>query len=110
MNNQELEVKWLEILDTDNFFDMIIKAKEFEKEYKGSDFYKITKMPLNEVIKESKIFYALQLKDVGKRLQEMLNNLSLDKVYGLLDQMGDVFSKENADIQESLEVFKNLKN
>jgi hypothetical protein len=55
MNNQELELKVKELLEIENFFDMIIAVKDFEKDYKGSDFYKTTKMPLMEVIKHSKV-------------------------------------------------------
>ena len=110
MDNIELEQKILEIIETENFFDMIIKAKEFEKEYKNSDFYKATKMSLNEVIKESKIFYSLQLKNLGDAIQNIINNLSLEHVNELLDKLGGLFQQENEEIQEGLEVFKNLKN
>ena len=46
MNNQELELKVKELLAIENFFDMIIAVKDFEKEYKNSDFFKSTKMSL----------------------------------------------------------------
>ena len=57
MNNQELELRIKEILSLENFFDMIEAAVDFEKEYKQSGFYKKTKMPLLEVIKNSKMWY-----------------------------------------------------
>ena len=110
MNNIELEEKVLEIINETNYFNMIIKAKEFEKNYKTSDFYKNTKKPLSEVIKEAKIFYALQLEDLGKYIQKVIDNLSLENVNNLLDKISGVFHQENEEIQESLEVFKNLKN
>ena len=109
MNNIELEEKILEIIKEDNYFEMITKAMAFEKEYKTSDFYKKTKKPLKEVIKESKIYYALQLKDLTHYLQETINNLSLEKVNQILDQMGNIFGQENEEILKDLEVFKNLK-
>lgn len=109
MDNVELETKVLEIIKEDNYFEMIIKAAAFEKEYKTSDFYKKTKKPLEEVIKESKIYYALQLKDLTYYLQEVINNLSLEKVNQILDQMGNMFGQENEEILKDLEVFKNLK-
>ena len=110
MNNVELEKKILEIIDMDNFFDMVLAAKEFEKEYKNSDFFKQTKMPLKDVIKESKIFYALQLRDAEKKVQALLDNLSLDNVNQILDKIGATFGAENEEIRESLEAFKDLKN
>ena len=39
MDNVELEQKVKEILNITNFFDMLLAAKEFEKDYKTSDFY-----------------------------------------------------------------------
>ena len=49
MNNQELELKVKEILEIENFFDMIEAAVALKKEYKRTKFYKKTKMPLIEV-------------------------------------------------------------
>lgn len=109
MNNVELEKKILEIISEDNYFEMVSKAMAFDKEYKTSDFYKLTKKPLMEVIKETKIYYALQLKDLTHYLQEAINNLSLEKVNQILDQMGNMFGQENEEILKDLEVFKNLK-
>lgn len=108
MNNVELEKKILEIISEDNYFEMIMKAKEFEVEYKKSDFYKTTKKPLVEVIKECKIYYALQLKDLGTRIQQLINGLSLDKFNEALDQISSVFGQENAEIKEGLEIFKHM--
>ena len=61
MDNVELEQKVKEILNITNFFDMLLAAKEFEKDYKASDFYKITKIPLMEVLKEVKSFYTFSV-------------------------------------------------
>ena len=46
MNNQELELKVKEILAIENFFDMMEAAIAFEKEYKGTNFFKKTKEQL----------------------------------------------------------------
>ena len=110
MDNIELEQKVLEIIAEENYFEMVTKALAFEKEYKTSDFYKNTKKPLMEVIKETKIFYALQLKGLEKYIQNLINNVSLDNISEILDQIEQTFSKENSEIRESLEVFKDLKN
>jgi len=110
MDNIELEQKILDIIKEDNYFEMVTKAVAFEKEYKTSNFYKITKKPLSEVIKETKIYYALQLKDLGRYIQDMIDNLSLEKVSALLDKLGMQFQDENEEILNGLEVFKNLKN
>lgn len=110
MNNVELEKKIREISAIDNYFNMVEAMIAFEKEYKTSDFYKQTKRPLDVVIKEARIHYALQLKDLEKKIQSILNNLSLDNINDLLDKLGGVFEQENDDIKESLEVLKDLHN
>lgn len=109
MNNVELEEKVLEIIKEDNYFEMVTKAVAFEKEYKTSEFYKLTKRPLVDVLKEAKIYYALQLKDLTRHFQEMIDGLSMEKINQLLDQMGSVFGQENEEIRNNLEVFKDLK-
>lgn len=110
MNNIELEKKIKELLGIENYFDLVLAIKDFEKEYKTTDFFKVTKRPLEAVVKEAKIHYALQLNDLADKLQKVLDNLSLESVNELLDKMSGVFGKENQEITESLEVLKNLKN
>ncbi len=98
MNHIELEQKIKKILMIENYFDMVIAAKEFEKEYKSTEFFKLTKKPLAEVLKESKIYYALQLNDLNKKIQDIINSLDMTKIEDLLDQAGELFSKENTEI------------
>lgn len=109
MNNNELETKILEIIAQPNYFDMKVAALNFEKEYKNSEFFKQTKMPLVDVLKDARIHYALQLKDLGNAIQNLINNLSFDKVSEILDQIGIKFGQENEEIQSMLATFKELK-
>lgn len=108
MNNQELETKVKELLEIENFFDMIIAVKDFEKEYKGSDFYKITKMPLMEVIKNSKMWYVINFKEITSNIQKMINNLDMSKMNDIINQFGDTFAAENEDFLATAEIFKDL--
>lgn len=108
MNNQELELKVKELLEIENFFDMIVAVKDFEKEYKGSDFFKITKMPLVDVIKNAKMWYLTNLSSIGNKIQGIINNLDFNKVNELLDQFGNVFEKENSETFENLLLLKDL--
>ena len=108
MNNNELQDKILELLQEDNYFDFIEKAKDFEKEYKESDFYKNTKMPLKQMIREAKIFYAVQFRDLGKAIQRVLDGLNFENFNAVLDKLGDMFSQENGDIMDSMSQFKDL--
>lgn len=108
MNNQELELKVKELLEIENFFDMIIAVKDFDKEYKGSDFFKATKMPLVDVIKNAKMWYLTNMSSIGSKIQGVINNLDFNKVNELLDQFGNVFAKENSETFENLQLFKDL--
>lgn len=106
MNNQELESKVKEILSIENFFDMMEAVFAFEKEYKTTEFYKKTKMSLIEVMKESKLWYALQFKDIGNKIQSLINNLDLSNLNNVLEQLGDVYGQEN---EETLNIIKEFK-
>ena len=106
MDNVELEQKVKEILNITNFFDMLLAAKEFEKDYKTSDFYKITKIPLMEVLKEVKNFYTFSIDAIVEKIQTAVNNLDLTKLNSLFDEMGNLFQKEN---QETIDMLDNLK-
>lgn len=108
MNNQELELRIKEILDIDNFFDMIVVAKEFEKTYKNSDFYKATHLPLLEALKESKLWYTLNFEALVTKLQTVIDALDISHIHALIDQFGETLSEENAEFIETAQIFKNL--
>lgn len=108
MNNQELELKVKEILAIENFFDMIETTVAFEKEYKTTDFFKKTKMPLIEVIKSSKFWYALQFQDIGNKIQNIINGLDFNNINDLFNQLGDLYGKENEDTLNIIREFKDI--
>ena len=108
MNNQELELKLKEILNTKNFFNAMEMVVSFEKEYKNTDFFKKTRMPLLDVVKESKMWYIFQFDDITLKIQEMINDLDFAKIIGIIDQFGDVYAQENEDITNILKDFKSL--
>lgn len=108
MDNKELELRIKEILDEKNFFDMKVKALGFEKEYKTSGFYKETKMPLAEVIKEAKIWYLINLDSIVTKIQGAIDNLDLTKLVDVIGEFGDTIAQENADILEVLDSFKQI--
>ena len=106
MNNQELELKVKEILAIENFFDMIEATVAFEKEYKTTDFFKKTKMPLMEVIKGAKAWYALRLQDFAKNIQNIIDGLDLSNLSNILSQIGDVYGRENEEIMGMIKEFQ----
>ena len=110
MNNQELELKIKEIINMPNMFDMIIAAQNFEKEYKQSDFYKATKMPLKEIIKIAKTYYIFSYQNMIERMQSLINDLDFNKVNSLLDQFSSMFEQENDETMTMINELKEFKN
>lgn len=108
MNNNELEIKIKEIINTSNYFDMIVKAREFEPEYKKSAFYRDTKKSLNEVIKESKLFYAISFDTIKNGVQNLINNLSYENINEIINQFGDMLTEENEEVGRSMQAIKQL--
>lgn len=108
MDNKQLELEIKEILATNNFFDMIEKALAFEKTYKASSFYKTTKMPLMEVIKQSKMWYLVNFDELLKTIQEKINQLDLSKFMEIIDQAGGLFAGENQEILNMIQEVKNI--
>ena len=113
MTNTELELKVKEILQNENMFDLIENAVAFEKEYKQSDFYRNTKLPLMEVIKYGKVFYSVNIKELVTKLkdyiQDMINDLDFSKVNDLMNQFGNIFADENNEIRSQIEELSGLK-
>ena len=108
MNNQQLEMKIKEILNIENFFDMIEVVVAFKNEYKQTDFYKATKMPLMDVIKNAKLWYTLQFNDIANKIQNMINSLDLTKISEVIEQLGEMYGQENAEIMEIANSFKEI--
>ena len=108
MNNQELELRIKEILSTDNFFEALEKAIDFEKEYKASSFFKKTKMPLLEVIKYSKEWYLLDANEIVNKIQSIIDRLDFTKFNEILNQFGDMFAQENEDTLNIVKEFQSI--
>lgn len=108
MNNQELELKVKEILAIENFFDMMEAAIAFEKEYKGTNFFKKTKMPLVEVIKNSKTWYMFQLKGIGEKIQELINKLDFTNVNDIINNLGSTYAQENSEMMDIIKEFQKI--
>lgn len=107
MTNQELEIKVKELINIENYFDMVVELKNFEKEYKNSDFYKITRQPLMDMIKNARIHYTLQLDDLFNKIQEKVNTFDLSKLNELVDKFGDQLLSANIENQDLLAELKN---
>ena len=108
MNNQELELRIKEIINEGNFFNMIEKALEFEKEYKTTSFYKNTKMPLMTVIEKSKLFYSLKFDGISSNIQSIIDNLDVNKLQSLIEDLGNLYTRENEDMMQVFSEFSKI--
>ena len=109
LTNEYLNTKLHEILtQSSNFFDVVLELKEFEKEYKQSDFFKTTKMPLMEIAREAKIFYLTNTAILIDKLNKIIDGLDVDKLLAVLQEGGSILEKNNDATLEQLKEFKEL--
>jgi len=107
--NEYLNKRLLEILDgSDNFFDVLLELKEFEKEYKQSTFYKTTKINLMDLIKDARIFYLTNTKVISNKINNIINGLDGEKLAEILDQGGSILQANNEATLAQLQEFKEL--
>ena len=109
LTNEYLNTRLHEILtQSSNFFDVVLKLKEFEKEYKQSDFFKQTKIPLMEIVREAKIFYLTNTSILIDKLNKIIDGLDVDKLLAVLQEGGSILEKNNDATLEQLKEFKEL--
>ena len=87
---------------------MMENAISFEKEYKGTGFYKKTKLPLIEVIKYAKMWYMFNFDGFGKKIQDAINNLDLTNISNILNQLGDMYGQENEEVMSIIRDFQTI--
>ncbi len=110
MDNKELELKLQEILKIEDYCEYAIAIKQFEPQYKKSDFYKLTKISLRKALQEARLHYLFNVKNLIEKVQYFINNLNYDNVQHIIEQASAMFAAENEDIQDTLEVFKDIMN
>lgn len=108
MNNEELQQKIEEIINQENFFDMMEAVCDFEKEYQASDFYKKTKIKLRDIIFEARKFYNAEMDSMINKLQEMIDGIDVERLTGVLEQTDDIFSRENEEATQELKTLKEI--
>lgn len=108
MTNQELEQRVEKFLEIENYFDFIETVCSFEKEYKSSDFYKKTKMPLMAVIKEARWFYGLNVNKVFTKIQTLIDKLDLSHLMDLVEKIGVTYETENEQIMSLMDSMKDI--
>ncbi len=106
IDNEYLNNRLAEIVNQDNFFDVILQLKEFEKEYKTSDFYKTTKLNLMDLIKDARIFYLTNVQYIVKKINEVFENVNSEKLLEILDETGNILEANNQATLEQIKEFK----
>lgn len=108
MTNKQLEQKVEKFLEIENYFDFIEAVYDFEKEYKNSDFYKKTKMPLLAIIKEARWFYGLNVNKVFAKIQTLIDKLDLSHLMDLIEKVGTTYETENEQIMNLMDSMKDI--
>lgn len=104
MNNIELELKFKEILSKSNTLDSMIELKKIKKEYKKSDFYKETKLPINKAFKLynsikvaaiiEKIKYYTVTTNIIDELNFILENIDEEQINAILNKLSNIIKTD----------------
>lgn len=109
MTNQEIIEKINTLMsENENFCDLLLALKNFNKEYKKSDFYKKTRISLNRLVRQYRAYSFTNLDEIFDRVQEKINNLDLSNVQNIVDTLGFNTDREIEDLNSSWNSLKDL--
>ena len=109
MTNQEIIEKINTLMsENENFCDLLLALKDFNKEYKKSDFYKKTRISLNRLVRQYRVYSFTNLDEIFDRVQEKINNLDLSNVQNIVDTLGFNTDREIEDLNSSWNGLKDL--
>lgn len=121
MNNTTLFDKLKSIARISNPLDAYLELKKLQKDYRKSDFYKQTHMPLKQVYKmvvlnglKQVIDFVNTLQDpiqVGNLITEYIDSIStesIDELFGKLDNVFNIkdLKEVGEDLQKSIDKLK----
>ena len=109
MTNQEIIEKINTLMsENENFCDLLLALKDFNKEYKKSNFYKKTRISLNRLVRQYRAYSFTNLDEIFDRVQEKINNLDLSNVQNIVDTLGFNTDREIEDLNSSWNGLKDL--
>lgn len=109
MTNQEIIEKINTLMsENENFCDLLLALKNFNKEYKKSNFYKKTRISLNRLVRQYRAYSFTNLDEIFDRVQEKINNLDLSNVQNIVDTLGFNTDREIEDLNGSWNGLKDL--
>ena len=121
MNNTTLFDKLKSIARISNPLDAYLELKKLQKDYRKSDFYKQTRMPLKQVYKmvvlnglKQVIDFVDKLQDpiqVGNLITEYIDSIStesIDELFGKLDTVFNIkdLKEVGEDLKKSIDKLK----
>lgn len=122
MNNHDLYLKFIEIASY-NPFDAYAQLKAFNKDYKKSDFYKASKMPIHKAYKlflemlPSQLYFKIStftdVESLAAKLTDVINGIDEEAISKLLDRLTNIFNidklqDEKGDLKILLNQVKDL--
>lgn len=99
MTNVELNQKLEAILKIEAPIELLLALHNFEKDYKQTEFYKTTRMPLKELVHETQLLKFFSMNWVKPKVQQLLDSLDYSSIDELMDKTAETFAKENQDIE-----------
>lgn len=109
MTNQEIIEKINTLMsENENFCDLLLALKNFNKEYKKSDFYKKTRISLNRLVRQYRAYSFTNFDEIFDRVQEKINNLDLSNIQNIVDTLGFNTDREIEDLNSSWNGLKDL--
>lgn len=109
MTNQEIIEKINTLMsENENFCDLLLALKNFNREYKKSNFYKKTRISLNRLVRQYKTYSFTNLDEIFDRIQEKINNLDFSNVQNIVDTLGFNTDREIEDLNSSWNGLKDL--
>lgn len=105
MNNEEL-IQFLDsVHDMPNYCDRIVALKNFEKQYKKTEFYRQTHMSLQQLYMQYTLEQTLTLRIITKNINEMFNNIDADQFIAMMDEVNtktaDFIDKQKTELMNN---------
>lgn len=108
MTNEELKEELSKIIKTTDYIEAALQIKKLEKAYKKTEFYKATRMSLTELVNRAKMWDIFDFSNLKTRIQSLIDDLNFDNIYGILEQFGSTFEKENEDFSKVIEQYSKV--
>ena len=109
ISNEELIKDIEEIFsNNDNYCDLMLALKDYNKKYKTSVFYKSTHLRIDKFAKQYNTYRLTNMQLIFKELQKKINELNLDNLVNLLDEFSLSMKGDIDDLNNSASIVQNF--